>query len=586
MPRLLCLALFALALPAFAADRPNVVVIITDDQGYGDIAAHGNPVIKTPNMDKLYRESVRLTDYHVDPTCAPTRAALMSGRYSTRTGVWHTINGRSMLAGDELTLAEVFKANGYKTAMFGKWHLGDNFPCRPQDQGFDHVVWHKGGGITQGPDYFGNDYFDDTYEVNGKYEKFEGYCTDIWFDEAMDFIQKKKDEPFFVYLSTNAPHGPFLVADEYSDPYMKQGVPATISKFYGMITNIDDNLAKLRTKLDELGLTENTLLVFTTDNGSTVGYLDRKSKYPFFNAGMRGYKGMAYEGGHRVPFFMHWPGGGLTGGKDIDTLCAHIDVLPTLVDLLAMDKPKGKPLDGISLKPAIEGGGDADQTPARTLFASVQRQYIPPKWVKSTAMTQRWRLIDGKALYDIIADPGQTKDVAGDHPEVVEKLRSDYEAWWTEMEPSLSKVVRYHLGGDENPMTLMTHDLLMKKGNASWYKTHVLENALINGPFMVDVKKAGKYRITPMRWPEYVDKPSGCIRVSVDIASKKNAAGKNRVFEMTENRTLDPAKPAQPIEVTLPDGEASLTTTLTREDGKTFGAYYVKIEYLGEDEKD
>ena len=251
--------------------RPNVVLVMTDDQGYGDVAAHGNAMINTPNMDALYRQSVRLTDFHVDPTCSPTRSALMSGRYSTRTGVWHTIMGRSLMSTDELTIAEVFKAGGYRTGMFGKWHLGENYPLRPQDQGFDYVVCHGGGGVGQGPDWWGNDYFDDTYFRNGRPEKFTGYCTDVWFAEAMEFIERNKDRPFFAYLATNAPHGPLNVAEEYSRPYEQKGVTPNMAKFYGMITNIDENLGKLMRQLDRLGIAEETILIFMTDNGTAAG---------------------------------------------------------------------------------------------------------------------------------------------------------------------------------------------------------------------------------------------------------------------------------------------------------------------------
>jgi len=577
MRRLLCLLFVVLALPAFAADRPNVIFIITDDQGYGDVGAHGNTILKTPNLDKLYGESIRLTDYHTDPTCSPTRSALMTGRYSTRVGVWHTINGRSMLPGDELTLAEVFKANGYQTAMFGKWHLGDNAPMRPMDQGFEHVVWHKGGGVGQGPDYFGNDYFDDTYEVNGVKQKFKGYCTDIWFDEAMKFVDgaKGKDQPFFLYLSTNAPHGPFIVDDKYSDPYEKQGVPKTNAKFYGMIENIDENLGKLRAYLKANGLAENTLLIYTTDNGTARGVFQNKDKPEIkgFNAGMRAQKGSMYDGGHRVPFFMHWPKGELTGGRDVDALCAHFDVLPTLVDVLKLEQPRGKALDGLSIKGAIQG--KKDTLPARTIFSATQRQFVPPKWENSTAMHGKWRLVNGKLLYDIKKDPGQQTDMASDHPEVVAKLRADYEAWWEEMQPSFKKIVRYDLGGEENPTTLMSHDWLMRKGHAPWNQPAVQQNALLNGPFEVNVVKAGKYRITPMRWPEYVDKPSGCTSVSFSLASAGGFKG--------SGWSTDPEQPVRSKDFEFPAGPAKLQATLTNEDGKTFGAYYVKIEYLGEE---
>lgn len=576
MHRLLCLVLIIFALPVFAADRPNVIFIITDDQGYGDVGAHGNTILKTPNLDVLHGESIRLTDYHTDPTCSPTRSALMTGRYSTRVGVWHTINGRSMLAGEELTMPEVFKANGYQTAMFGKWHLGDNAPMRPMDQGFDHVVWHKGGGVGQGPDYFGNDYFDDTYEVNGVKKKFEGYCTDVWFSETMKFVNgaKQKNQPFFVYLATNAPHGPFIVDEKYSKPYKDLGVPGQSAPFYGMIANIDENLGRLRRYLDEQGLAENTLLIYTSDNGTARGLFQNKEKKRIkgFNAGMRAQKGSQYDGGHRVPFFMHWPGGDMDKGKDIDVLTAHFDVLPTFVDLLKLDKPEGEPLDGHSLVRVL--GGDEDALPERTIVVATQRQYTPPKWEKSVAMQGPWRLVDGKALYHIRKDPGQQNDLADQRPEMVEILRQDYEKWWEQMQPSFEKIARYDLGGAENPTTLMSHDWLVEKGNAAWHQNAVRGNTLSNGPFMVNVVKAGKYRITPMRWPEYVDKPSECKWMQVSIVTGDKT--------LEDSSAIEPDLHSGSFELDLPQGPASIVTTLTRKDGKTFGAYFVKVEYIGE----
>ncbi len=576
MHRLFCLVLIVLSLPTLAAERPNVILIITDDQGYGDVGAHGNTILKTPNLDKLHIESIRLTDYHTDPTCSPTRAALLTGRYSTRTTVWHTINGRSLLPTEELTLAEVFKSNDYRTAMFGKWHLGDNAPLRPMDQGFDHVVWHKGGGVSQGPDYLGNDYFDDIYEVNGVSQQFKGYCTDIWFDQAKQFIEKQDDKPFFIYLSTNAAHGPWIVEEKYSQPYVDKGIPKGAANFYGMIENLDENVGGLRAFLKEQGLDKDTLVIYTSDNGSAVKDSMRrdKVKFDYFNAGLRYTKGSHYDGGHRVPFFMHWPGGEIAGGKDVDTLCAHFDIMPTLVDLLQLDKPEGPQLDGFSLVPVLNG--EADAIPERTLFTALQRKYIPPKWVKSVAMTQRWRLIDGEALYDITTDRGQQVDVAAEHPEVVAKLREDYEAWWQDMQPHFELITRIDLGGVENPTTLMSHDWLMKEGISALAQIHVNRNVLFNGPFAVNVVKAGKYRITPMRWPEYVDKPSGCKQVDV-VVEGKNVRAKR-------NWEVDPTKPVEAQVIELPTGPALLTSTLTREDGKTFGAYYVKIEFLNEDQ--
>jgi arylsulfatase A-like enzyme len=495
---------------------PNVVMIMTDDQGYGEIAAHGNPIIKTPNLDKLHADSVRLTDFHVDPTCSPTRSALLTGRYSTRTGVWHTINGRSMINPRELTLAEIFKANGYQTAMIGKWHLGDNYPCRPEDQGFDHVIRHQGGGIGNGPDYWGNDYFDDSFKADGQWRKYNGYCTDVWFREATKYVEQNQDKPFFLYLVTNAPHGPYYVEEKYAKPYESAGMPKTMAKFYGMITNIDENLGRFRKRLDQLGLAQNTLLIFLTDNGTTAGWIDMKSGYKYYNAGMRGWKGSQWDGGHRVPCFFYWPGGGIQGGRDVDLLTAHIDLLPTLVDLLKLEQPQGRQVDGVSLRSVLLGEQQAKLN--RTLFAHVQRSFLPPKWTSSAAMTERWRLIDGKELYDIIADPGQRQDLASQHLEVVQRLRADYERWWGSLETALTQTVRYGLGGAENPTILASHDWLMPGvKQAAWHQSHISRGSLINGPWAVNVERAGEYEITLYRWAPYLNKAMGAKQARLKI---------------------------------------------------------------------
>ena len=277
-----------------AADKPNVIIVITDDQGYGDLSCHGNPVLKTPNLDALHAESVRLTDYHVSPTCGPTRAALMTGHFSNRTGVWHTINGRSILRENEVTMAQVFQKAGYATAMYGKWHMGDNYPSRPEDKGFAEVYRHGGGGVGQTPDYWDNAYFDGSYHHNGEIVPAKGFCTDVFFAQATEWIQAqaKKEEPFFAYIATNAPHGPMHCPPEWSAPYSDQ--PQGLANFLGMIANIDHNVGQLRAAVAEAGIADDTIFIFTTDNGTSSG-----SK--IFNAGMRAQKGSEYDGGHRVP---------------------------------------------------------------------------------------------------------------------------------------------------------------------------------------------------------------------------------------------------------------------------------------------
>lgn len=507
---------------SFAAPPPNVVLLMTDDQGYGDIAAHGNTMIRTPHLDRLHAEAVRLTNYHVDPTCSPTRSALMTGRYSTRTGCWHTIMGRSLMFHDEQTMAEVFRANGYRTAICGKWHLGDNYPMRPQDRGFDEVLIHGGGGVGQTPDLWGNDYFDDTYLHNGRPEKFTGYCTDVFFAHALKFIERNKDRPFFLYLPTNAPHGPFHVAERYVKPYLDKGVPQPMANFYGMIENIDENLGRLRARLKEWGLDQNTIFIFTTDNGTAAGVAraggggkGRKSggdvaasdtTWQGFNAGMRGQKGSQYDGGHRVPFFIHWPAGKLGAARDVNTLAAHFDALPTLVELCGLRFAPRKPLDGRSLAPLLRGL--ASDWPERTLFVHTQREEIPPKWVRSAAMTQHWRLVDGKELYDMQSDPGQTRDVSAQHADVVAKLRADYEAWWATLTPSFTNYGYIILGSQhENPSHLTCHDWHADQQDVPWSQEHIKKAPNANGWWMIEVANAGKYEFTLRQQPAVAKSP-------------------------------------------------------------------------------
>jgi len=296
----------AIAPPAFSkgGKKPNVVIVITDDQGYGDLAFTGNPAIKTPTIDTLRTPSTLLNNFHVDPACAPTRSALMTGRYSDRVGVWHTVQGRSMLRRRETTMPDIFGANGYATGIFGKWHLGDCYPYRPEDRGFQHCVYHQAGGIGQAPDYWGNDYFDDTYVVNGKLQRFEGFCTDVWFDEGMKFIREnvKKGKPFLTYIAPNAPHKPLYCPEKYTRPYEGNPLVST-PEFYGMVTNIDDNMAKLMKVLEDEGVADNTILVFMTDNGTSGGLEGDRG----YDGGMRGKKNPEYDGGHRVPFMIRWP---------------------------------------------------------------------------------------------------------------------------------------------------------------------------------------------------------------------------------------------------------------------------------------
>src|SRR5688572_3602274 len=319
--------------------RPNIILVMTDDQGYGDLACHGNPIIKTPHLDRFHGESVRLTDFHVSPTCAPTRSALLTGRHEFKNGVTHTIHERERMTLKARTLAEALKGAGYATGIFGKWHLGDEAKYQPERRGFEEVFIHGAGGIGQTyagscGDAPGNSYFDPAILHNGRFVKTKGYCTDVFFERALEWMDTKrgKKAPFFAYLTPNAPHAPLDVPEEYAKRYAGK-TTAMAAKFYGMIENIDENFGRLLGRLDEWGIAENTLVIFMTDNGGTVGV-------NIFNAGMRAGKNTPYQGGTRVPAFWRWPAG-FKGGVDCAALTAHVDVLPTLAEIAGL-KLEGK----------------------------------------------------------------------------------------------------------------------------------------------------------------------------------------------------------------------------------------------------
>ncbi len=473
--------------------KPNVILILTDDQGYGDLASHGNPLISTPNLDKLHDESVRFTNFHVATTCSPTRSGIMTGRYCNAVGVWHTILSRSNLRKDETTIADIFSEAGYETAMFGKWHLGDNYPYRPQDRGFKTTLIHGAGGVGQIADYWNNDYFDDTYFRNGIPEKSEGYCTDVWFREAIKFVEQNTDKPFFCYISTNAPHGPFHVDSTYIKPYM--GIEKIKNpNFYGMISNIDDNVGKLEARLKELNIQDNTILVFMTDNGTSAGHLNG------YNAGMRGRKGSEYDGGHRVPFFIRWKDGKISGGKDITKITGYTDILPTLADLCGIEIPSEIDLHGKSLKPLINNSGE--NWDDRTLFADTQRAFHLEKYKRFSVMTDQWRLVNKTELYDMTTDPGQKTDVSAAHPEVLDKLMQEYEGWWKKIAVKSDEFSAISIAPSKIGTSRLTSMDINTEGTVPWNQVQVRAGLVKNGYWMLDFEETGTYAINMYRYPE------------------------------------------------------------------------------------
>ncbi len=583
---LICCGL-QLSLAAKAAERPNVVLIITDDQGYGDLGCHGNPILKTPHLDTLHGESIRLVDYHVAPTCSPTRAALLTGHWTNRTGAWHTIMGRSLLRHDERTLGQMFRDAGYATAMFGKWHLGDNYPFRPEDRGFEHVLRHGGGGVGQTPDYWDNAYFDDTYfRPGGKPIQTSGFCTDVWFADARRFIEAQQEQgrPFMAYIATNAAHGPMHSPTAFSQPYADLGVP--VANFFGMIANIDHNVGELRQFLRERGLAENTIFIFTTDNGTAAGG-------KVHNAGMRGHKGSEFDGGHRVPFFVYWPAGGLTGGRDVERITAHVDIAPTLLDLCGIDPPADVRFDGRSLKPLLTAKAATAEWPDRILVTDSQRVRDPIKWKQSAVMTDRWRLVNRTQLYEIQADPGQQQDVATAYPDVVARLQAFYEAWWAELEPTFARDCRIVIGAEqENPSWLTSHDWITG-GGAPWNQGHIRRGAAgenITGFWNIRVAADGQYTIRVRRWPRELGRP---IVAPLDpgpdvpgVKAIRTTPGRaidavEAILRIDDHQWRQPvATDAEEVvfQVELNQTMKRLSTRFVTRDGTEIGAYYAGVE--------
>jgi uncharacterized sulfatase len=440
-------------------DRPNVILIVTDDQGYGDMSCHGNPWLRTPNLDRLATESVQLEDYHVDPVCTPSRAALLTGRYCTRVGAWAVTEGRQWLDPREVTMADVFRESGYRTGMFGKWHLGDAFPFSPQDRGFQDVLCHREGGVDEIGNPVGNDFFDDIYFRNGTPEKVTGYCTDVWFQEATRFIEEKDERPFFVYLPTNAMHSPFRVAEKYSKRFTEQGLVEDRAKFLGMIENFDENLGRLLETLQLLAIEKNTIIIVMGDNGTAEGATGLPAREDGFNAGMRGKKGSVYEGGHRVACFVRWPDRFAPGLK-VKQLTCHRDWLPTLMEICNLRSAREIRFDGQSMAMLLRD--EKVQWPDRTMFVERQSDHIQPaeldkkpSAVTMAVLTEQWRML-GNELYDITRDSSQTQDVARQFPDVVERLYSAYRRHYDDVMSHEGKPVSIPAGIEQHSTTNFT----------------------------------------------------------------------------------------------------------------------------------
>lgn len=567
------------------SSQPNVILILTDDQGIGDIGCHGNPWIKTPNLDKFHKQSVRMTDFHVSPVCTPTRGAIMTGRYPINNGAWATYKGRDALSGNAVTMADIFKANGYTTGVFGKWHLGDNYPVRPTDKGFDVAIHHKAGGVGELSDYWGNTYFDDTYYVNNKPKQFKGYCTDIWFEEAIKFIDNNKDKPFFIYLPTNAPHGPLYVDEKYANPYKNLvGKEIVSAEFYGMITNIDENFGKLEKYLKKSKLADNTILIFMTDNGTHHGYsADGTLGH---NNGFRGRKSGYHEGSHRVPFFIRWKDGKISGGFDIDEETAHVDILPTLASLCKLNIPKEKKLDGLDFSKLLTKKQSALED--RSIFVHFRQDWRPPTDVsRASFIKDDWRLVHGKALYNIEKDRMQQNDVSADHPEVVNAILEDNAKFLkvSKTNPEYSKFPVSIVGNEHQKEIKLTIQHAIGESAGIWKAEHVAEGKRsLNDTHAIEIEKDGLYQIECRRWPKECPGaiwgiPEKNPKNFYTYESIKPQKVQIQIENQIHEKTITGDEDAVVFKINLTKGKTFLVNNFI-EDKEAYGVYYTYIKYL------
>lgn len=522
-----------------ATEKPNVILILTDDLGYGDVGFHGNTELRTPNLDHLAKESAEFTNFYVQPLCTPTRAALITGRYPERTGAIEVNYGRSIIREEETTIAEILQAAGYRTGIFGKWHLGDNFPVRPSDKGFEECLHHTAGGIGQAGDPPGNSYFDPILRHNNVPKKYEGYCNDIFFREAMDFAETHKNKPFFIYLATNLPHLPLQVAEKYVKPYRKYGANEINAKTYGMIANIDENVGFVMKSLKDLDLEENTIVIFLSDNGPRTSR-QKNDLYPDrYNAGLRGTKSSIYEGGIRVPFLVRWPKK-IKAGAQLPHIAAHIDILPTILDACgAKHIEQERFIDGRSLLPLLRNP-DYDW-PDRILFFQHNANHEPLMYSHFAVRSQRYKLVqplpnprdpvldigeyeigaqlENLELYDIENDPSEINDIADSNSQLVNFMVESYENWYRDVTAELNywDPQRIYLGApEENPTQLSRFDL----------------QAMTRLPYWsARVTRAGRYRFT-LTFPRAAEDRTAYVRFgSVQVSQSISPGATSCVFD-------------------------------------------------------
>jgi arylsulfatase len=581
-------ALGASSLFPFASSqkKPNVIVILTDDIGHGDFSRHGHPFLKTPFLDQLAKEGVDFTDFHVTPVCTPTRGQLMTGRDSLHNFACAVTSGRAVLRRDIPTMADFFRKGGYATGLFGKWHLGHEYPDRPMDRGFDKCVWFKGWGL-QSEIEFDNDYVNTRYLDGMEEKRASVYCTDLWRQEAMAWMmqQKQKGKPFFAYLGLNVAHLPFWPPQKYENLYKEKAGPP-LAQYYGMIASLDDNIGQLDEWLKKSGLHRDTIVVFMSDNGSAFAEGDFfvDAGQPVYNAGLRGGKASNYEGGHRTTCYLRYPGSGFDADRNIDTPTQIQDVLPTLLELCDVSPAKAA-FDGVSLVPLMK----KQQIKDRMFVVQYGARLRPVKY-DAAVIWKQWRLQEGKELYDIIKDRAQKTDVAAQFPEVAGRMKAFYDQWWEKLDPALNVPIPAIIGTPaQNPVLLTSID---------WWEVDCdninFVSQAVGGPrggaWSVQVESAGNYRVELRRWPFHTNKPIGSEGPRATITGRvldhryKLIPAYEAVFSANgaeQRLAIKPEDIGASFQVNLSKGKSKLQGWFCGAKGEDLcGAYYALVTKL------
>lgn len=564
---------------AGSAKKPNIILILTDDQGIGDIGYLDNPFIKTPNLDRMAKAGVILSNFYVSPVCAPTRASLMTGKYAIRTGVHDTYNGGSLMATQEHTVAEYLAEHRYKTGIFGKWHLGDNYPFRAMDQGFQTSLLFKGGGVGQPGDVYNyarkdSSYFNPVLFYNDSLYRSTGYCSDVYTDAAISYVKDNQSNPFFLYLSYNAPHTPLQVPKKYYDLYTdlesqirSSGNPDFLKdniglanleqtkRVYAMMSNIDDNIGRLMQTLEEQKLLDNTIVIFMSDNGPQQNR---------FKGNYRGLKGTVYEGGIKVPAFVYAPT--IFNPATVTESLAHIDLLPTLLDLTGQ-RINTKDIDGKSFAPLLKGKKD-ERFNSRPLYFYWQRGFPEP--YRNIAVRQGdYKLVGNTAanpdhseleLYHVKTDPGEQKNISKDRPDVVQSLKENFDKW-------LPKVLA------SNQLKLPAQRIII--GSANETKSTLNRNDAKGIPVVWDQDNVYCY------WDVHVEE-SGFYNVDVHFLKPLQAKGKLYVrlapYQRTENNTTDKNTKLSATQLYIEKGDYMVEAWYQDAGGQSIFPFYVDLQ--------